>query len=400
MQVYNRQVPVTTSYSQTQSLPSTAYFTFSQLCDTALGPADYLTLASTYGAFVLDDIPALDLVHRNQARRLITLIDALYEAKCKLIVRSQVPVTEIFFAREGREVQRENARRERLASGEATPEEEQEEDRMGTSEFMQSETLSEAMQDTEEGFRPNISAYGPITDDSSRKAGRRAEPGRESQRQERERKEKGAQGGLATLSIFSGEEERFAYQRAVSRLWEMSHPSWSLQSWKPLLGTDLGAWRGGESKTTSMNASSMNVGNGPFGKAADDEEDFADEASYARSTFPPSSRFAGLGINLSKGGPIGPQAFSASQTARASAYEEAEQPTASSAKKSRSEGPPVLSEAHVWGVRDDWGPKAGRWGRGVRDLEDEGRGDGHESPRQRRARLREERLKTQKDKSD
>lgn len=28
--------------------------------------------------------------------------------------------------------------------------------------------------------------------------------------------------------------------------------------------------------------------------------------------------------------------------------------------------PPVIKEQHVWGMTDDWGPKAGRWGRGAK----------------------------------
>jgi peroxisome-assembly ATPase len=28
--------------------------------------------------------------------------------------------------------------------------------------------------------------------------------------------------------------------------------------------------------------------------------------------------------------------------------------------------PPVISESHVWGVREEWGPKAGEWGKGVK----------------------------------
>lgn len=30
---------------------------------------------------------------------------------------------------------------------------------------------------------------------------------------------------------------------------------------------------------------------------------------------------------------------------------------------------PVLKEEHVWGVRDDWGKKAGRWGQGAKAFE-------------------------------
>lgn len=32
---------------------------------------------------------------------------------------------------------------------------------------------------------------------------------------------------------------------------------------------------------------------------------------------------------------------------------------------------PILREEHIWGVRDDWGKKAGRWGQGARAYEGE-----------------------------
>lgn len=43
----------------------------------ALGSADYITLASTFETFIIDETPLLYLKDKNQARRLINLIDAL-----------------------------------------------------------------------------------------------------------------------------------------------------------------------------------------------------------------------------------------------------------------------------------------------------------------------------------
>jgi protein AFG1 len=45
----------------------------------ALGPADYISLASTYRTFFVDDIPVILLKNKNEARRLINLVDALCE---------------------------------------------------------------------------------------------------------------------------------------------------------------------------------------------------------------------------------------------------------------------------------------------------------------------------------
>jgi cell division protein ZapE len=58
---------------------------FFDLCGHALGPADYLAIAAAVKVLVLTDIPSLGRTNFNQARRFVTLIDALYEAKVKLI---------------------------------------------------------------------------------------------------------------------------------------------------------------------------------------------------------------------------------------------------------------------------------------------------------------------------
>ncbi len=46
-----------------------------------------------------------------------------------------------------------------------------------------------------------------------------------------------------------------------------------------------------------------------------------------------------------------------------------------SAPGDKPRGPPVISENHVWGVRDEWGPKAGAWGQGVRGKKGDSGGD-------------------------
>ncbi|WP_144186470.1 cell division protein ZapE [Elioraea rosea] len=58
---------------------------FEALCGVPLGPADYLALATHLHALVLDDIPRLSPQNFDRARRFITLIDALYEHRVKLV---------------------------------------------------------------------------------------------------------------------------------------------------------------------------------------------------------------------------------------------------------------------------------------------------------------------------
>ena len=59
---------------------------FADLCGRPLGPADYLAIADAVDVLILDDIPVLSRARNNEAKRFVTLIDALYEAKVRLVV--------------------------------------------------------------------------------------------------------------------------------------------------------------------------------------------------------------------------------------------------------------------------------------------------------------------------
>lgn len=59
--------------------------TFWELCARPLGPADYLAIAEAVRVLILEDIPQLSASNYNEAKRFVTLIDALYEAKVRLI---------------------------------------------------------------------------------------------------------------------------------------------------------------------------------------------------------------------------------------------------------------------------------------------------------------------------
>ena len=58
---------------------------FADLCGAPLGPGDYLALAEAVRVLILDDIPVLGPANNNEAKRFVTLIDALYEARVRLI---------------------------------------------------------------------------------------------------------------------------------------------------------------------------------------------------------------------------------------------------------------------------------------------------------------------------
>lgn len=68
-----------------------ARFSFEQLCGTALGPSDYLALATLYHTLILSEIPLLSPDNKDKARRFVTLVDALYEHKVTLICSAEAP---------------------------------------------------------------------------------------------------------------------------------------------------------------------------------------------------------------------------------------------------------------------------------------------------------------------
>ena len=62
---------------------------FASLCAVALGPNDYVALAERFHTVFLEDLPKLTANRREEARRFVILIDALYEARTKLIVLAE-----------------------------------------------------------------------------------------------------------------------------------------------------------------------------------------------------------------------------------------------------------------------------------------------------------------------
>ncbi len=62
-----------------------ARFFFDELCDRPLGAADYLEIADRFDTVLIDDIPLLTPDRGEAAARFRNLIDALYEAKTKLV---------------------------------------------------------------------------------------------------------------------------------------------------------------------------------------------------------------------------------------------------------------------------------------------------------------------------
>jgi cell division protein ZapE len=68
-----------------QAIDGVARFDFDALCRRPLGASDYLKIAQRFHTIIIDRIPALAESERNEAKRFIILIDALYDMRVKLI---------------------------------------------------------------------------------------------------------------------------------------------------------------------------------------------------------------------------------------------------------------------------------------------------------------------------
>ncbi|MFP6729344.1 MAG: cell division protein ZapE [Alphaproteobacteria bacterium] len=73
-----------------------ARFSFAELCETPLGAADYIAIAELYHTLVLADVPRLTPEKRNEATRFVTLIDALYEHKVKLVCTADMGPEDLY----------------------------------------------------------------------------------------------------------------------------------------------------------------------------------------------------------------------------------------------------------------------------------------------------------------
>jgi cell division protein ZapE len=81
-----------------------ARFSFSELCERPLGASDYLALAHAYHTLLIDRIPVMKgLEKRNEAKRFITLIDALYDNQVKLVASAGAEPTRLYLSETGTE---------------------------------------------------------------------------------------------------------------------------------------------------------------------------------------------------------------------------------------------------------------------------------------------------------
>ena len=84
-----------------KSLKGVAVFSFRRLCAEARGAPDYLAIARRYHSVILVGIPRLGPEKRNEAARFVTLIDALYEHKVKLLAAADAEPENLYVEGDG-----------------------------------------------------------------------------------------------------------------------------------------------------------------------------------------------------------------------------------------------------------------------------------------------------------
>ncbi len=88
--VQGREIPVP------RAAGDVARFSFHDLCDKPLGPSDFIQIATLYDVVMLDDVPRLGPSNRDQARRFVTLVDALYEHRTMLAMSADAPPQDLY----------------------------------------------------------------------------------------------------------------------------------------------------------------------------------------------------------------------------------------------------------------------------------------------------------------
>ena len=150
-------------------------YSFAELMGRATGAADYIELVRSYDAFIITDVPGMNIRSRDVARRFITFIDAVYEGHAKIVLTTAVPLTQLFMSP----------------------------DEIGdTLEASAEKGNPRAKAAVEDGAHVN-DAMRSLMDDLGM-----------------------SMDVLKKSSIFSGDEEAFAFARALSRLTEMGSQEW------------------------------------------------------------------------------------------------------------------------------------------------------------------------------
>ncbi len=84
-----------------KSLKGVAVFSFNRLCRQARGAADYLAIARIYHSVIIVGVPVMGPDNRNEAARFVTLIDAFYEYRVKLLASADARPDALYVTGDG-----------------------------------------------------------------------------------------------------------------------------------------------------------------------------------------------------------------------------------------------------------------------------------------------------------
>jgi cell division protein ZapE len=90
IEIEGRRIPVVCESS------GVVWFDFMALCSGPRSQEDYIEIARDYQSVIVSDVPVLDALHEDEARRFIALIDELYDRNVNLIVSAAAPPTELY----------------------------------------------------------------------------------------------------------------------------------------------------------------------------------------------------------------------------------------------------------------------------------------------------------------
>jgi cell division protein ZapE len=90
IEIEGRAIPVVRQNS------SAVWFEFDAICGGPRSQDDYIEIAREYQSVIVADVPILDSLRENQARRFIALVDELYDRNVNLIVSAAAPPVELY----------------------------------------------------------------------------------------------------------------------------------------------------------------------------------------------------------------------------------------------------------------------------------------------------------------
>jgi peroxisome-assembly ATPase len=159
-----------------------ARFTFDELIGRATGAADYIEMMRSFDSFIVTDVPGMTHRERDWARRFITFIDAVYESHAKLVLTTAVPLSHLFLSKDELD---DSMKKTQQAVGKDSSADE----KAAKQKVDEGHDVDDVMRNLMDDLGMNMAM-------------------------------------LKNSALFSGDEERFAFARALSRLSEMGSQEW------------------------------------------------------------------------------------------------------------------------------------------------------------------------------